>query len=116
MSTTPTSDGAGAAALNRQPILRVLSADLLARIDTSELLPGHGAHEATRRRLEASLDAYVVAYRARHPTLALTLCRLIEPISLSPDEVAGVRAAEAQHPGVAFVAYVRPLRMRETVA
>lgn len=85
--------------------------DLLARLDTGELMPAEGRHEDGRRSLEERLGLHVVAYRAGHRCAELSLCRVLTLAVLPPRALGLIRAAEDDHRGVVFVAYERPLRL-----
>jgi hypothetical protein len=101
------------------PFLGQLPPDLLQRIDTSALLAPSGATAEMRVDLESRLGCHIMTYRA-FPLASsgherLHLCRLLVPACLAPMQLGVLRRCEENccEDGVVFVAYAKPLRLRE---
>lgn len=100
------------------PLLRDLPAELWRQADRSEFLVPSRELAAERDRLESSLDAYIMTYRADAgaPVAAegIHICRVLAPKRLSEPELDMVLAAERKFSDirVRLVAYERPLRYR----
>ena len=81
-------------------------------LDVAELVRETAELRRQCRALERILGVYVAAYRAGATGHPRGLCIIYEAAPMLPSHLARIRAAEAQHPGVVFVAYRRPLRRR----
>jgi diadenosine tetraphosphate (Ap4A) HIT family hydrolase len=102
------------------PFLNELPSELLQKLDTSTFHACGGIVAGTRVELEKELNCHVMTYRAAPPAPSgkggLHLCRLLVPASLAPAQMELLQRAEAacRDEGVVFVAYDKPLRLRET--
>ena len=88
--------------------------DLVATVDTREFAIAHPDVERERRRLERQLDLYVAAYDRSTKPIRNGLCSVYQVAELSAVQLRAIRDAEGRFAGVAFVAYVKPLRLRES--
>ncbi|TDC57016.1 hypothetical protein E1212_00735 [Jiangella ureilytica] len=98
-------------------MLAELPDDLVGRLELSELVVPTPELAVARSRLEERLGHHVVTYRAGPPApspsgTALHLCTLLQPAALAGDDLAALRGAEADAPGVLLVAYEQPLSLR----
>jgi hypothetical protein len=101
------------------PFLKQLPLDLLRGIDTTTLYIPGGALAEMRAELEDRLSCHIVTYRSVPPASSgherLHLCRLLVPACLVPEQIEELQRSEAacRDEGVVFVAYLKPIQLRE---
>jgi hypothetical protein len=95
-------------------------ADVGARVYVGELAMDRADIRRELQILEAALGHHVAAYapdcmplKRAGPARRTELCALFEPACLTRTQLAMITGAESKHPGILFVAYVRPLVMRD---
>lgn len=79
-------------------------ADIRAELEALDAALGHHA---------AAYDLESVSLKRAGPAERTELCALFASACLTPTQLAVIRAAESKHPGILFVAYVRPLVRRD---
>lgn len=95
-------------------------ADVAERVYLGELASDRADIRAELEILDAALGHHVAAYDRESVSLKRAgqtgrteLCALFESACLTSAQLAGITAAESKHPGILFVAYVRPLLRRD---
>ncbi|HEX2965090.1 MAG TPA: hypothetical protein VHO84_04870 [Syntrophorhabdaceae bacterium] len=102
------------------PFLRQLPPDLRRSIDTTTLYVPDRAIAETRAELEDKLGCHIMTYRTVPLVTSvhkgLHLCRLLVPASLTRTQLEEIEWAEGacRDKGVVFVAYMKPLQLRES--
>lgn len=120
MDSLPNSDSSKLADFCQAfPFLEQLPIALLHNIDTTTLYLPNEAIAKIRSELEARLNCHIVTYRAV-PLASCGqerqhLCRLLVPASLVPAQMEELQRCEAacRDDGAVFVAYTKPLQLRE---
>jgi hypothetical protein len=102
-----------------RPVPAWVPADVAERVYLEELALDRADIRAELETLDAALGHHAAAYDLERVSLKRAgpgerteLCALFEPACLTPTQLAVIRAAESKHPGILFVAYVRPLLSR----
>lgn len=99
--------------LSAHPWLAELGEDTLRRLSAAEWVdPNEPTIDAHRRDLEAKLDAHVIAYRREAAGLSDALAAVVEPATLSDDQLSHLKSVEARVGACIFVAFSRPVKAR----